>query len=76
MISVWATNHDAMTMMQIDEIAKRTFLTVDAIRLYERRKLLPRAVRSTGRFRLYTENSVERLRFIEQMQGLGSPCTR
>ena len=66
-----ATNHQAVTMMQIGEIAKRTCLTVDAIRFYEKRRLLPRAVRSAGRFRLYGESSVERLRFIQQMQGLG-----
>jgi len=46
-------------------------LTVDAIRFYERRKLLPKAGRSAGRFRLYTEDAIERLRFIRQMQGLG-----
>ena len=66
-----AANHQAVTMMQIGEIAKRTCLTVDAIRFYEKRKLLPRAVRSAGRLRLYGESSVERLRFIQQMQGLG-----
>jgi DNA-binding transcriptional MerR regulator len=68
---VMATNHQDETMMQIGEIAKRTCLTVDAIRFYEERKLLPRAVRSAGRFRLYGESSVERLHFIQQMQGLG-----
>lgn len=57
--------------MQIGEVAQRTSLTVDAIRFYEKRKLLPRAVRSAGRFRLYGENSVERLHFIRQMQALG-----
>jgi hypothetical protein len=36
--------------MQIGEVAKRTSLTVDAIRFYEKRKLLPNAVRSAGRF--------------------------
>jgi MerR family transcriptional regulator, mercuric resistance operon regulatory protein len=68
---VKATNHQAVNQMQIGEIAKRTSLTVDAIRFYEKRKLLPRAVRSEGRFRLYGESSVERLHFIQQMQGLG-----
>lgn len=57
--------------MQIGEIAKRASLTVDAIRFYERRRLLPNGIRTAGRFRLYTEESVERLRFIQQMQGLG-----
>ena len=57
--------------MQIGEVARRTSLTVDAIRFYEKRKLLPKADRSAGRFRLYTQGTVERLHFIQQMQGLG-----
>lgn len=61
----------ASTDVQIGEVAERTALTVDAIRFYERRKLLPKAPRSAGRFRLYTEDAVERLHFIQQMQGLG-----
>jgi len=67
-----ATNHQTeSTAMQIGEVAKRTSLSVDAIRFYEKRKLLPKAVRSTGRFRLYGEGTIERLHFIQQMQGLG-----
>lgn len=57
--------------MQIGEVAKRASLTVDAIRFYERRRLLPNADRTAGRFRLYTQDVIERLRFIQQMQGLG-----
>src|SRR6266404_4247270 len=56
---------------QIGELAKRTALSIDAIRFYERRKLLPPAPRSTGRFRLYTTDAIERLRFVQRMQGLG-----
>jgi MerR HTH family regulatory protein len=76
MISLWQQTIKPETMMQIGEIAKRTCLTVDAIRFYEKRKLLPRAVRSAGRFRLYGESSVERLHFIQQMQGLVSLCAK
>ena len=57
--------------MQIGELAKRASLTVDAIRFYERRRLLPSPSRTAGRFRLYTEDAIERLQFIQQMQGLG-----
>ncbi|PYV55803.1 MAG: Cd(II)/Pb(II)-responsive transcriptional regulator [Acidobacteria bacterium] len=72
MIGVMPTNHQAAsTVMQIGEVAERTDLTVDTIRFYEKRKLLPKAGRSAGRFRLYTEEAIERLRFIGQMQGLG-----
>jgi DNA-binding transcriptional MerR regulator len=67
-----ATNHQAASAtMQIGEVARRSSLTVDAIRFYEKSKLLPKAVRSAGRFRLYGEGTIERLHFIQQMQGLG-----
>ena len=57
--------------MQIGGVAKLTALSVDAIRFYERRALLPKPPRTAGRFRLYTNQDVERLDFIRRMQGLG-----
>jgi DNA-binding transcriptional MerR regulator len=67
-----ASNEAGVTAaFQIGELAQRSHLSVDAIRFYERRKLLPTPIRSTGRFRLYTADDVERLRFIRQMQTLG-----
>jgi DNA-binding transcriptional MerR regulator len=56
---------------QIGELAKRTAVRIDAIRFYERRELLPRAFRSAGRFRLYTTDDIERLRFVQRTQRLG-----
>lgn len=53
---------------QIAEFAKRTTLSIGALRFYERRKLLPPAFRSAGRFRLYTADDIERLRFVQRMQ--------
>jgi len=64
-------SNDAASNMQIGEVARLTALTVDAIRYYERRALLPKARRSPGRFRLYCSEHVGRLVFIRQMQGLG-----
>jgi MerR family mercuric resistance operon transcriptional regulator len=55
----------------IGEAAKRTSLSVDTIRFYERRGLLPKPRRTTGRFRLYTSEDVERLGSIRRMQSLG-----
>lgn len=57
--------------IQIGEAAKLTALSIDAIRLYERRALLPKVPRTPGRFRLYTADDVSRLTFIKQMQGVG-----
>ena len=56
---------------QIGELSRRTALSIDAIRFYERRKLLPPASRSAGRFRLYRAEDIDRLRFVQRMQRLG-----
>jgi DNA-binding transcriptional MerR regulator len=57
--------------MQIGDVARRTLLSVDAIRFYERSRLLPKPERSVGGFRLYTPEVVDRLHFIRRMQALG-----
>ena len=62
--------------IQIGEAAQQTKLSVDTIRFYERKTLIPRASRTMGQFRLYTADDVARLTFIKQMQGLGSHCRK
>jgi MerR family copper efflux transcriptional regulator len=57
--------------MQIGIVAKKTGLSVDAIRFYERNALLPRAARTAGGFRKYGESDVATLAFIRRVQGLG-----
>jgi MerR family mercuric resistance operon transcriptional regulator len=59
------------TAIQIGEAAKRTALSIDAIRFYERRELLPKPIRTAGRFRLYSDDDLLFLHFIREMQGLG-----
>ena len=66
-----STQNGVQATFQIGELARRAATSIDAIRFYERRKLLPPAFRSTGRFRLYTKNDIERLRFVQRMQRLG-----
>ena len=56
---------------QIGQVAQQTGLTVDAIRFYEKEKLLPKATRSTGGYRLYSSDHVEQLRFIQRAQAIG-----
>ncbi len=41
------------------------------MRYYERLKLLPRARRTSGNFRLFGPESIERVQFIKQAQELG-----
>ncbi len=57
--------------IQIGDLAKRAGVTVDTVRFYERRKLVPSAPRSGGGFRLFGPEVVERIRFIKQAQELG-----
>ncbi|MCA1556296.1 MAG: MerR family transcriptional regulator [Acidobacteria bacterium] len=57
--------------LRIGELAARTGVSIDTVRYYERRRLLPRAARTGGGFRLFTSEAVERIRFIKQAQEIG-----
>jgi DNA-binding transcriptional MerR regulator len=57
--------------IQIGQVVKATGLSHDAIRFYEKQKLLARPSRSEGGFRLYSERDIEHLKFIQQAQALG-----
>jgi DNA-binding transcriptional MerR regulator len=57
--------------LHIGEVAKRTGLTVDAIRFYEREGLLPPPARTEAGYRLYREREVADLEFIQKAQQLG-----
>ncbi len=61
----------AQPVFHIGELAAQGGVSVDTIRYYERRKLLPHAGRTNGGFRLYTPEAIERLRFIKQAQEMG-----
>lgn len=57
--------------LQIGEVAKRAGVSIDTLRYYEKVKLLPRPARSSGGFRLFAPEHIERVRFIKQAQDLG-----
>jgi len=59
------------TVFRIGEVASGAGVSVDTVRYYERLKLLPRASRTSGNFRLFAPESIERVRFIKQAQELG-----
>lgn len=60
-----------MEMLHIGQIASRIGVQPEAIRYYERRGLLPRPVRGTNRYRIYTREHLERVDFIKKAQVLG-----
>lgn len=57
--------------LQIGAVAAQTGLTADAIRFYEREKLLRVSARSSGGFRLFSGSDVKDLNFIRNAQELG-----
>ncbi len=59
------------TELRIGEVAKRAGVTIDTLRYYEKVKLLPTPTRSSGGFRLFAPEHIERVRFIKQAQELG-----
>ncbi|MBM7571911.1 MerR family transcriptional regulator [Aquibacillus albus] len=57
--------------LQIGEVAKRSQVTKDTIRYYERLGLIPEPTRTDAGYRTYAEEIVERLSFIKRMKELG-----
>ena len=57
--------------LRIGELAARAGVSIDTVRYYERQRLLPRAARSEGGFRLFTPEAIERICFIKQAQEIG-----
>jgi DNA-binding transcriptional MerR regulator len=58
--------------LQIGEIAVLPGVSVDAVLYYERLKLLPRAARSVGGFKIFPAEVIERIKFIRQAQEMES----
>jgi MerR family transcriptional regulator, mercuric resistance operon regulatory protein len=57
--------------LQIGQVARETGLTVDAIRFYEKQRLLKHPSRTEGGFRLFAGRDVENIHFIRRAQELG-----
>jgi DNA-binding transcriptional MerR regulator len=58
-------------ILKIGVVAKRTGLSIDTIRFYEKQGLLQSPSRSEGGFRLFQEKDVENLHLIRSGQSLG-----
>src|SRR5262245_33524595 len=57
--------------IQIGRVAAETGMSVDAIRFYEKQRLLEHPARSEGGFRMFNAKDVQRIRFIRCAQQLG-----
>src|SRR5690606_35533884 len=56
--------------MRIGELGRLADTSVETIRYYEREGLLPAPARSDGNYRLYSDDHIERLRFIRHCRSL------
>ena len=57
--------------MQIGELAKQAGVSIQTVRFYERRKLLPEPARTESGFRKYDVQELKQLQFIRQAKSLG-----
>jgi DNA-binding transcriptional MerR regulator len=56
---------------RIGEVASQAGVSIDAVRYYERQRLLPPVARTKGGFRLFGSEAVERIKFIKHAQEIG-----
>jgi DNA-binding transcriptional MerR regulator len=68
---VWTQVQSQGAHMKIGQVASESGVSVDTVRFYERRGVLPAAPRAASGYRLYTEASVLRIQFVRRLQGLG-----
>ena len=57
--------------IQSESYPEQTGLSIDAIRFYEKQRLLDRPPRTEGGFRLFNAQDIERIQFIQRAQQLG-----
>ena len=55
----------------IGKLAKKTKISIDSIRFYERRGLLTEPLRTESNYRIYPAEAADQLRFIKKAQSLG-----
>ncbi len=56
--------------MKIGDVSKTTGCSVQTIRFYEKKGLLPEPRRSSGNYRVYDKATLEQLMFIKQCRSL------
>ena len=57
--------------MKIGQVARRAGVSVDTVRFYERRGVLPAAQRKPSGYRTFSESTVDRIRMAKALQDMG-----
>lgn len=63
-------------LLKVGDLARATGKTVRAIHIYEQMGLIRSVGRTTGRYRLFDDKTLERLKWIQQLQGFGLSLTQ
>jgi hypothetical protein len=62
--------------VKIGQAADLAEVSIDTVRFYERRGVLPTPERAPSGYRTYTSATVDRIRLARRLQQLGSPSTK
>ncbi len=65
-----------MKLFTIGQLAKKSEVSVQTIRYYERKGLIPKSQRSLSGYRLFTSEAVALIKFIKRAQQLGFTLTQ
>ncbi|MDX8148014.1 MULTISPECIES: MerR family transcriptional regulator [Lentzea] len=57
--------------MKIGQVANQAGVSIDTVRFYERRGVLPAADRRPSGYRVFSESAVERIRMAKALQDMG-----
>jgi DNA-binding transcriptional MerR regulator len=57
--------------VKIGQVAREAGVSIDTIRFYERRGVLPAPERMPSGYRMFTEATVERIRMARELQSMG-----
>src|SRR5436309_5094914 len=60
-----------MERLTTGQLARRGGVNLESIRFYERQGLLPKPPRTFSGYRVFSEDSVRRIRFVKRAQELG-----
>src|SRR5690606_34620584 len=68
---LWSYVQSQETMVKIGEVAASAGVTVDTIRFYERRGVLPEPERRPSGYREYPPDTVQRIQLARSLQRVG-----
>lgn len=60
-----------MSMLTIGKLANACNVNIDTVRYYERKDIITPVERTQSGYRLYSEDSIKRLKFVRATQALG-----